>query len=441
MTAEMRVPDSGALAIPDGFSAPCFLDKLLAASVFEDYVLYASDSEIRIAGRPRFRVQVTDREVAIEGRDLVRRVERTTDPFKQIETMLKELDIGDWRAYGYITFDISGFYYPYPKAVHTPLLDLMIPEIELRITDKGISTRGPIDRTWLMEIAGSATNSESRRGSVAPRVELSDKTHYEANVEILTAAIRSGELQKAIIARRVKMTGPLDLVGTYDAAASVNNAARSYCFQIGEVSGVGFSPELLLEADGTGRVLTGPLAGTRPRGGDAVEDERLRAELYSDAKEVKEHAISIQLAQEELNSVCDPKSVRITDFMAIKPFRTVQHLSSQVSGELRKDKTVWDAVKVLFPGITVSGIPKQAALQRIGEMEAEPRGVYAGAVGWIDSRGGADLAIALRSVFQYGQDVYLNAGAGIVGESVPEREYVETVNKMNTMLQKVILVD
>ena len=397
--------------------------------------------EIRIAGRPRFRIQVTDREVAIEGRDFVRLAERATDPFKQIEKILSGLDLGDWRAYGYITFDISGFFYPYPKAVHTPLLDLMIPEIELHITDKGISTRGPIDRTWLMAVANGATSSEAGSGSVAPRMELSDKAQYETNVEILTAAIRSGELQKAVIARRVKMTGPLDLVGTYEAAARVNNAARSYCFQIGEVSGVGFSPELLLDADGTGTVLTGPLAGTRPRGADAVEDARLRGELYSDAKEVKEHAISILLAQEELNSVCNPNSVRITDFMSIKQFRTVQHLSSQVSGELRKDKTVWDALKALFPGITVSGIPKKAALQRIGELETEPRGVYAGAIGWIDSAGGADLAIALRSVFQYGQDVYLNAGAGIVAESVPEREYVETVNKMNTMLERVVLVD
>jgi salicylate synthetase len=258
-------------------------------------------------------------------------------------------------------------------------------------------------------------------------------------VETLTGAIRAGALQKAILSRCARVPGALDLLGTYTASAQVNNAARSYCFRMDDVAGVGFSPEILLESDGRGLVTTNPLAGTRPRGADEREDEGIRGELFTDAKEVKEHALSVLLAQEEIASVCEPDSVRVYDFMEVKRFRCVQHLSSRVSGRLSPGKTLWDALGAVFPGVTVSGISKARALQWISDLEPEARGIYGGAVGWIDSSGRSDLAIAIRSAFQYGNTVHLNAGAGIVAESMPEREYIESVNKMNTMLSRVVL--
>ena len=235
------------------------------------------------------------------------------------------------------------------------------------------------------------------------------------------------------------LPGPLDLLGTYASSSMVNNAHRSYCFRLGDVGGVGFSPEILMEANGRGRVATNPLAGTRPRGADEARDAEIRGELFTDPKEVKEHALSVLLAQEEIASVCDPASVRVHDFMEVKKFRCVQHLSSRVSGKLAPGRTLWDALRVLFPGVTVSGIPKAPALRWISESEAEPRGIYAGAVGYVDERGRADLAIAIRSAFQYGRTVHLNAGAGIVAESKPDFEYIESVNKMNTMLSQIVL--
>ena len=163
------------------------------------------------------------------------------------------------------------------------------------------------------------------------------------------------------------------------------------------------------------------------------------AELFTDAKEVKEHALSIWLAQDEIDSLCVPETVRIFNFMEVKKYRCVQHLSSRVGGQLKPGNTLWDALKVLFPGITVAGINKQQALAWIERLEEEPRGVYAGGIGWVDSHGRADLAIAIRSVYQYGDEIRLNAGAGIVAESVPRNEYIESVNKMNTMLTNLVL--
>jgi salicylate synthetase len=194
-----------------------------------------------------------------------------------------------------------------------------------------------------------------------------------------------------------------------------------------------------MEVDESGFVLTNPLAGTRPRGESLEEDTHLNDELFTDAKEVKEHALSIWLAQSEIASLCLPGTVQVLNFMEVKKYRCVQHLSSRVGGQLKPGNTLWDALKVLFPGITVSGIDKEQALEWIDRLEDEPRGLYAGGIGWVDSRGMADLAIAIRSVYQYGDSIYLNAGAGIVAESVPENEYMESVNKMNTMLTNLVL--
>ena len=194
-----------------------------------------------------------------------------------------------------------------------------------------------------------------------------------------------------------------------------------------------------MEVDQGRTVVTNPLAATRPRGQNGEADRRLENELFTDAKEVKEHALSIWHAQTELDSVCVPGTVQIFNFMEVKKYRCVQHLSSRVGGQLKPGNTLWDALKVLFPGVTVTGINKPQALDWINRLENEARGVYAGGIGWVDSNGLADLAIAIRSVYQYGDTICLNAGAGIVAESNTQNEYIESVNKMNTMLTNLVL--
>ncbi|MGK7928572.1 MAG: anthranilate synthase component I family protein, partial [Spirulina sp.] len=360
------------------------------------------------------------------------------DPFKQVAEMLNALPLEHWTAYGYISFDMASFYSSYSKQSQNELLYLIVPEIELIFIPEGICCRS-IEAIDDISALFTSEVQLPTHAATSVSIDFSDRQDYESRVAELIAAIKADRLQKAIISRAAKYSGELNVLGTYAIANQANNAYRSYAFDLGNIKGVGFSPEILMKATDGRWVVTNPLAGTRPRGETPEEDLRLYAELFSDAKEVKEHALSAWLAQQEIASVCLPNSVGVFNFMEIKKYRCVQHLSSRVGGLLQPDRTLWDALKVLFPGITVSGIDKPQALHWIDRLEDEPRGLYAGGIGWVSDNGEADFALAIRSVFQYGDTIHLNAGAGIVAESVPAHEYIESVNKMNTMLANLVL--
>jgi len=423
--------------IPGKHSPIEVLQNLLKANLFSKYVMYEGKNEVRIAGNEIAKVSVGQEFVSIEGLGK-HYSEPVKDPFQQVKQLLASLPIKNWTAYGYIAFDIARFYSSYSKAIQQALLYFLIPEIELRCTDKGIYVKS----TSSLNLVQKALLVERQPIDYVPvslAANFDDREIYQQRVDALTQAIQRTELQKAIISRSMKIDGDLDVFGTYIVGSRVNNAVRSYCLNLGDVRAVGFSPEILMEVNQNGFVTTNPLAGTRPRGKSLAEDKRLNDELLRDAKEVKEHSLSIWLAQREIASLCLPETVQISNFMEVKKYRCVQHLSSQVGGCFKPEHTLWDALKVLFPGITVSGIDKAQALEWIDRLEDEPRGIYAGGVGWVDSNNTADLAIAIRSVYQYGNSIYLNAGAGIVAESVPQREYIESVNKMNTMLTNLVL--
>ncbi|MEO1348584.1 MAG: anthranilate synthase component I family protein [Cyanobacteria bacterium J06635_15] len=413
------------------------LQNLLQAGVFSKYVMYEQKNEVRIAGNELAKVSVSQDMVSIKGIDKFYS-EPVSDPFKQVGELLGSLPIENWTAYGYVGFDIISFYSSYSKTIKQELLYFLIPETELCVTKEGVYVKSvrSLDQIRSLLLQDSQLLDYE---SSSVEANVADRKIYQDNIRALIEAIQKGELHKAIISRPLKLSGDLDLLGTYMVGAKVNNAARSYCLDFGNVRTVGFSPETLLEVYQDRSVVTNPLAGTRPRGKKQQEDECLTGELFTDAKEVKEHALSVWLAQDEIESICIPGTIRIFNFMEVKKYRTVQHLSSRVGGVLKPDNTPWDALKALFPGVTVSGIDKQQALEWIDHLETEPRGMYAGCIGWIDSNGTADLAISLRSVYQYDNDIYLNAGAGIVAESVPQKEYIESANKMNTMLTNLVL--
>lgn len=423
--------------LPGKKDALIVLNNLLKAGLLSSYMLYKSDNMVRIVGNPLADVAVSTKQISSNYLGKIYN-EPTNDPLKQVETILTHLPIENWTAYGYVGFDLARFYYPYSKAIEQPLLYFFVPEIELYITNKGVHIRSIESPLKVLEVL--STESELPEYiATPPKVKLNEDKQYQKRVATLVDAIQKGNLHKAIIARSIEVKGDMDVLGTYSLGNSSNNAARSYCFQMGDVRAVGFSPETLMEVNSSGFVTTNPLAGTRPRSKDPEEDARLHDELFTDAKEVKEHALSVWLAQQEIESVCLPETVQVFDFMQVKKYRCVQHLSSRVGGQLKQGKSLWDALKVLFPGITVSGINKHKALEWIDRLEDKPRGLYAGGIGWIDSDGTADISIAIRSAYQYGDNIYLNAGAGIVGESIPECEYVESVNKMNTMLSNLVV--
>lgn len=423
--------------VPGKKSAIAVLQACLKADIFSNYVMYEKDGDVRIAGNELAVVSVGRDEIQLRSPGKLH-TEPAVDPFQQVGQLLKTLPLKNWTAYGYVAFDMAGFYSTYAKTIEQPLLYFLVPETELRFTEAGIHVK----HTGPLEPLHEILSSQDQLGEYQPLAleqNAADCEPYADRIKTLITAIQRNELHKAIISRSKKLSGDLDLIGTYATGARANNSARSYCFKLGQVSAVGFSPEILMEVNKAGTVVTNPLAATRPRGQNSEADQQLENELFTDAKEVKEHALSVWLAQAELDSVCIPGTVKVFNFMEVKKYRCVQHLSSRLGGQLKSGNTLWDALKVLFPGVTVTGISKGKALDWIDQLETEPRGIYAGGIGWVDSDGLADLAIAIRSVYQYENTICLNAGAGIVAESNTQKEYVESVNKMNTMMTNLVL--
>ncbi|EAW33704.1 salicylate synthase [Lyngbya sp. PCC 8106] len=424
--------------IPGQIDSLILLQNLLESGLFFDYMMYHQKQEVRIAANALAVISVSLEELSIQSLDQLQ-LQPIQDPFKQVESAFANLPIENWTAYGYISFDMARFYYPYTKAINQPLLYFFVPETELRITSEGVYIKSLNHLSKLQAICELETASKSYSATTIPELYFTEKQQYIQKVEQLIQAIQAGELQKAIICRSIQFSGELDLLGTYALGYQGNHSARSYCFQFGEVQGVGFSPEILMEIHADHWIVTNPLAGTRPRGKNLEEDQQLQRELFTDAKEVKEHALSILLVQREMSEICVKNTVKISDFMQVKKYPYVQHLSSHVVGQLQADKTPWDALKALFPAITVSGIEKTQAIAWIDRLEDTPRGIYAGAIGWLNGEGQADFAIPIRSAYQYGNSIHLNAGAGIMGESIPQREYIECGNKMNTILTNLVL--
>jgi salicylate synthetase len=423
--------------VPGRYDPIIVLRNLIQDGIVSHYILYEGEGEVCLAINDLVNVAIAQDVVSLRSQETFYS-EPVGDPFKQVEALLATLPLQQWTAYGFIAFDIARFYSPYSKAIQQELLHFLIPEIELRFTSEGVCVKS----TRPLEQIRDFISREDQRPDYAPTaltIDFDDRDSYLNRVQTLIQAIQNAKLHKAIISRAFKFRGELDLLGTYAIGSKANNSARSYCFNLGNIRAVGFSPEILMAVDKNRFVVTNPLAATRPRSKNSSEDQRFSDELFTDAKEVKEHALSIWLAQAEIASLCLPETIRVSDFMEVKKYRYVQHLSSRVGGQLKPGYMLWDALKVLFPGITVSGIGKYQALEWIDYLEDSPRGLYAGGIGWVNSEGMADLAIAIRSVYQYGNWIHLNAGAGIVAESIPQNEYIESVNKMNTMLTTLVL--
>jgi anthranilate synthase component 1 len=209
-----------------------------------------------------------------------------------------------------------------------------------------------------------------------------------------------------------------------------------FYLDLGDFQVVGASPELLVRVE-DGEVVTHPIAGTRPRGATPEEDDRLAEDLLADEKERAEHIMLVDLGRNDVGRVARPGTVRVTKMMEIEKYSHVMHIVSHVRGELAAEKTPFDAFRSVFPAGTVSGAPKVRAMEIIAELEPSKRGIYAGAVGYASFAGSLDTCIAIRTMLVKDGVAYLQAGGGIVYDSVPETEYIETVNKMRALMRAI----
>ncbi|HXG94483.1 MAG TPA: anthranilate synthase component I [Blastocatellia bacterium] len=272
-----------------------------------------------------------------------------------------------------------------------------------------------------------------------PRSNMT-KSEFEQAVVRAKEYIAAGDIFQVVLSQRFEVGLSAHPFEVYRALRVVNPSPYMFYLKIGDRSVIGASPEMLVRATGR-RLEYRPIAGTRPRGATETEDLLLGEEMRVDEKEVAEHVMLVDLGRNDLGRVADYGSVEVTDLMVIERYSHVMHLVSAIKARLRPGLDRFDALAACFPAGTVTGAPKVRAMEIIEELEPTRRGIYAGAVMYLDYSGNLDSCIAIRTMLVKGGQAYIQAGAGIVADSVPESEYVETVNKARAMLQAIEMAE
>jgi len=273
----------------------------------------------------------------------------------------------------------------------------------------------------------------ARRGRALHVTSNFTKPQYLAAVRKAKAYIRAGDIFQVVPSQRFSARTGADPFEIYRALRVVNPSPYLYFLKLDDVSVVGSSPEMLLKVQGRESFYR-PIAGTLPRGRDQSEDRKLEAKLLADPKERAEHIMLVDLGRNDLGRVCEYGSVKVERLMFVERYSHVMHLVSSLRGRLREGVDVFDALMACFPAGTLSGAPKVRAMEIINELEPTRRGIYAGAILYLDFTGNLDSCIALRTLVAKSGRVHIQAGGGIVTDSVPEREYQETVNKARALV-------
>lgn len=259
-----------------------------------------------------------------------------------------------------------------------------------------------------------------------------EKEVFMEMVDKAKKLIREGDMFQCVLSQRFSADFEGDPLDYYRNLRVTNPSNYLYFYDFGHYQIIGASPESLVSVK-KGEVTTNPIAGTRPRGATEEEDQALAHELLHDIKETAEHRMLVDLGRNDIGKIAQNGTVEVTKYMEVEYFRYVMHLTSVVKGQLLPHLTALDALKATLPAGTVSGAPKIRAMRRIYELEQEKRGVYAGAIGYLSATGDMDFAIAIRTMIIKNQKAYVQAGAGIVYDSVPENEFYETINKAKSM--------
>jgi anthranilate synthase component 1 len=290
----------------------------------------------------------------------------------------------------------------------------------------------PGAKTDLIEIIeGIDPEPTEAEGLQGEMLGAGDPEEYQEAVKRAKVHITDGDIFQVVLARsaRVRCSNP---IGLYRRLRNINPSPYTYIFEFGDASIVGASPETLFNTYDD-KLKVNPIAGTCPRGRTPEEDEALAKAMLGDEKERAEHVMLVDLGRNDVRSVCQAGTVKVEDFMSVLRYSHVQHIETTVSGTLREGCDQFDAARAVFPAGTLSGAPKLRAMEIIDDLEPEPRGIYGGGIGYFSVDGSSDFAIAIRSVLVREGVALVQAGAGIVADSDPYREYIETERKMGAM--------
>jgi anthranilate synthase component 1 len=286
----------------------------------------------------------------------------------------------------------------------------------------------------LRELLLTGERREEPGGHMTGPVEqLFSESQYCEMVERAKGHIREGDIFQIVLSNRLSAPFEGSLLNTYRILRTINPSPYMFYFSGTDVEVAGASPETLVKLE-DGVLHTFPLAGTRPRGKTDKEDAALEAELLADEKELAEHNMLVDLGRNDLGRISKFGTVKVEKLHSIERFSHVMHIGSTVRGEIREDKDALDAIEAVLPAGTLSGAPKLRACQLIGELESNKRGIYGGAIGYIDFTGNMDTCIAIRIAWKKNGRVFVRSGAGIVADSVPQKEYLECINKAKAVM-------
>ncbi|SMB98352.1 anthranilate synthase, component I [Thermanaeromonas toyohensis ToBE] len=394
--------------------------------------------------------------------------ETFTDPLGTLKELLQELQISHYPSdlprffgglVGYFSYDFVRYLERIPI---TGKNDLQLPEAYL-VLNRVLLIYDHVQRTVKVvclarhddpkdrSIAQERLNKILRFLNAPPKLHLEEEVTYrwsrQSNLisnmtpqEFMTKVgkikdyIAAGDCIQVVLSQRLELPFQGNPFGVYRRLRSINPSPYMFYLHFPEVKLVGSSPEMLVRVE-DGLVETRPIAGTRRRGRDLLEDQKLAQELQANEKERAEHLMLLDLGRNDIGRVAVPGSVQVPQFMTVEYYSHVMHLVSSVTGRLAPGKTALDAFLACFPAGTVSGAPKVRAMEIIAELEPTLRGPYAGAVGYLGLNGNLDTCIAIRTIIFTGGKAFVQTGAGIVADSVPEAEYQETLNKARALLK------
>lgn len=372
--------------------------------------------------------------------------QRVTDPLSSIRTALERKRIYDKSfrfvggAVGYISYDAVRYW---ERITGDATDETGFPDLQMGIFDDGVVFDHKHGLAYYYFQGEDRFDEEICRKDRSIKPEALSfgypesnfsKDLFEDSVNKAKQHISQGDVFQVVLSRRYDFSVKGDLIGFYRSLRNLNPSPYMYFFKSRDRQIVGSSPEMLVRVEDRA-VETFPIAGTRPIAKSSSGTQRLGRELLADPKERAEHVMLVDLARNDIGKIAEFGSVRVPEFMQIRRYSHVQHIVSHVRGRLRGDNESYDALKALFPAGTVSGAPKPRAMEIIEELEHVRRGPYAGAVGYFSYNGNADFAIAIRTLFAEKNTAHIQAGAGIVADSVPEREWYETEQKAQALLK------
>jgi anthranilate synthase component 1 len=433
-------------------------------------------SRYSLVGLPSdFVVKITGDEITLEKSGEVTEQFRVEDPLAFVEEFqgrfsypeLQDLPIYTGGLVGYFGYDTIR--YVEKKISHSAPPDILgTPDIILMVSNDVIVFDNVLGRIHLITHAdpaedGSFELAQARLQQMAkdlqtnvpkdlhdpvrgPRLHEADfvsnygEEAYKADVEKIKDYIVEGDVMQVVLAQRMSVAFESDPLNLYRALRSLNPSPYMYFLDLKDFQIVSSSPEILARLD-HGEVTVRPLAGTRRRGDDEIEDRRLEKELLADPKEIAEHLMLIDLGRNDIGKVCKTGSVEVSEMMTVERYAHVMHIASNVRGQIKDNLGPIDLLRATLPVGTLSGAPKVRAMEIIDELEPEKRGIFGGAVGYLSWNGNMDTAIAIRTAIVRDNHLYMQVGAGIVADSIPRLEWKETINKARSICQAAAMAE